>query len=143
VADSFVVQVTVAAVCEVDEAIVEITDGVLSTVTLIDEVAQLPAASCATAAIVCEPSETDVLFQVMEYGEVVPDAPTFAPSTLNCTPATPTLSNEVAVSVTEAPEREEPAVGEVSVTVGDVVSVAAVLVLQDAVVPAKLVTARM
>jgi hypothetical protein len=64
----------------------------------------LLAASRATATIVCEPSETPVLFQVIEYGDVMPEEPALVP------------------------------------TEGKVVSVAAVLVLHEAVLPALLTT---
>ena len=43
---------------------------------------------------------TDVVFHDIEYGAVVSSAPIFVPSTLNCTPATPTLSEAVADTVT-------------------------------------------
>src|SRR3989338_1389122 len=57
----------------------------------------------------------------MEYGAVVSSAPTLAPSTLNCTPATPTLSVAFALKVTVL-ETVELAAGAVRVTVGLVVS---------------------
>ena len=46
----------------------------------------------------------------------------FAPSSLNCTPATPTLSETVAETVTAAPETVAPVAGAVTETVGGVVS---------------------
>src|SRR5207247_10591971 len=57
-----------------------------------EEVVRLPAASRAVAVRVCEPLPTDVVFQETEYGDDVSSAPRLAPSTRNCTPATPTLS---------------------------------------------------
>jgi len=62
-----------------------------------------------------------VEFHEMEYGAVVSSAPTLAPSTLNCTPATPTLSVAFALKVTVL-ETVELAAGAVRVTVGLVVS---------------------
>ena len=52
---------------------------------------------------------------------MVSSAPRFAPSSLNCTPATLTLSDAVAVTVT-VPETVAPAAGAVIETVGGVVS---------------------
>ena len=93
------------------------------TVTLLFAVkAVLLAASRATALRVCVPSATVVESQTMEYGEVVSSAPTLAPSTLNCTPTTPTLSDALAERVT-FPETVAPPAGAVSETVGLVVSV--------------------
>src|SRR2546426_4939427 len=62
-----------------------------------------------------------VVFQEREYGAVVTSAPRFAPSSLNCTPTTPTLSVAVAETVI-VPEMVAPADGAVSATVGGVVS---------------------
>ena len=53
---------------------------------------------------------------------MVPEEPTLAPSSLNCTPATPTLSEEVAARVTEEPETVPPFKGAVSETDGALVS---------------------
>ena len=99
----FVVHVIVAVVWVVDEAIEEIIGELFWTVTVMLDVAVLPAASEATAEIVWLPSKTPVEFQVIEYGEVVPDEPVLAPSILNWTPVTPTLSEDVAVRVTLVP----------------------------------------
>ncbi len=78
--------------------------------------------SRATAVSVWEPLVAPVVFQVSEYGDVpVTSAPRFAPSSLNCTPATATLSAAVAVTVTE-PLTVAPAAGAVRLTVGGVVS---------------------
>jgi len=62
----------------------------------------LPAASRAMAVSVWLALLKVVVSQVIEYGLVVSSAPTFAPSTLNCTPATPTLSDAVAETATAA-----------------------------------------
>ena len=47
------------------------------------EVARLPAASRATARIVWKPLVAEVVFQLVEYGEVVSSGPRFAVSSLN------------------------------------------------------------
>ena len=102
------------------------TDGgvlVFDTVTFTAaDVVELPAASRATAVTVCVPFVKDVVVHEVEYGDEVSSAPRLAPSTLNCTPATPTLSEAVAVSVVE-PDTVVPFVGAVMATVGFVVSV--------------------
>src|SRR5258708_438407 len=81
----------------------------------------LPAASRATAVMVCGPLLAVTVFQEIEYGAVVSSAPRFAPSMLNCTPATPTLSAALAVTVTVA-DTVWPLLGEVMLTAGGVVS---------------------
>ena len=80
----------------------------------------LPAASRATAVRLCAPFETLPDGQLTEYGAVVSSAPRLPPSTLNCTPTTPTLSEEFAAKLTE-PETVAPAAGLVRATVGAVV----------------------
>ena len=62
-----------------------------------------------------------MVFQVVEYGEVVSSVPRFVPSSLNWTPATPMLSDAVADTVM-VPETVVPAVGADSETEGGVVS---------------------
>jgi hypothetical protein len=57
----------------------------------------------------------------MEYGATVSSAPRLAPSSLNCTPATPVLSKAVAETLM-LPETVELAMGAVRETVGGVVS---------------------
>src|SRR3989344_7450782 len=57
----------------------------------------------------------------MEYGDVVSSAPTLVPSTLNCTPVTPTLSEAFADRVTVL-ETVELAAGAVREMAGLVVS---------------------
>lgn len=54
-----------------------------------------PAASRATAERVWEPLVVWVVSQVMLYGLVVSSLPRFAPSRVNCTPETATLSEAV------------------------------------------------
>src|SRR5207249_7724912 len=91
----------------------EMAGGALSTVTLTPAaVAVFPAASRATADKVCEPLLAVVVSQGTEYGAVVSSAPRVAPSSLNCTPTTPTLSVALADTVT-GPETGAPFNGEV------------------------------
>ena len=99
--------------------------GVVSafdTVTLTgDEVVRFPAASLATAVSVCEPFPTLVVFQEIEYGDVVSSEPRLAPSTRNWTPTTPTLSEAEALTVVD-PDTVAPDAGAVMLTDGGVVS---------------------
>ena len=60
-------------------------------------------------------------------------APRLTPSTLNCTPATPTLSEAAAPRFT-VPDTVAPAAGAVRLTVGAVVSLATVTLTADEVV---------
>src|SRR5258708_38994219 len=94
----------------------------LATVTVTGaEVVWLPAASRAIAVRVCEPLLAAAVFHETEYGAAVLSAPRLAPSSRNCTPATPTLSEALAVTVT-VPDTVWPLLGEVMLTVGGVVS---------------------
>src|SRR2546421_33925 len=96
--------------------------GAVETATVAGaEVAGVPAASRATALIVCVPFAAPVVFQEIEYGAAVSSAPKLTPSILNCTPATPTLSEAVALSVTVA-DTVAPFKGELMFTAGGVVS---------------------
>ena len=107
-------------------AVIATVGGVLSTLLTVTfttaEVVLLPAASRATAVSVCPPLLAVVLSQVIAYGEVVSSAPRLAPSSLNCTPTTPTLSAAVAATATLAPDTVAPVVGAVIATVGGVLS---------------------
>src|SRR5437763_8532529 len=86
----------------------------------------LPAASRAIAVILCGPSLTVAVFHETEYGAVVTSTLPLTPlSSRNCTPATPTLSEALAVTVT-VPFTGAPLVGAVMLTLGAVVSVVAV-----------------
>ena len=58
-----------------------------------------------------------VEFHDTEYGAVVSSPPTLVPSTLNCTPATPTLWAALAATFTD-PDTVAPAAGAVTDTVG-------------------------
>src|ERR1700730_15144435 len=72
----------------------------LATVTLTAaDVPRLPAASRATAVTTCEPFAALSVFPGAEYGAEVASAPVLTPSTWNCTPTTPTLSEASAVMV--------------------------------------------
>jgi hypothetical protein len=85
-------------------------------------VVELPAASRATALNVCVPFAIVVVFQVTPYGALVSSAPRFAPSTLNCTPTTPRLSDALADTVTVVPLIVAPIAGALTETEGGVVS---------------------
>src|SRR5438552_5445783 len=63
-------------------------------------------------------------------------APRFAPSNLNCTPATPRLSEALAAIVTDIPETPALFSGDVIVTVGRVISVGGSAIVGWAVLPA-------
>src|SRR5947208_3397681 len=90
------------------------------TVTGTDAVV-LPAASRASAVSVCVPAAAVVVSHVTAYGAVVSSTPRFAPSSLNCTPTTPTLSVAFAVTLT-LPDTVAPFAGPVIATLGAVVS---------------------
>src|SRR5213593_1686586 len=120
-----------------------ITGGALSTVTLTALAgAVLPAASRAMAVKLWEPLATRVVFQEIAYGAAVTSAPKLTPSSLNCTPTTPTLSVALAETVI-VPETVALAAGAVMETVGGVVSttvsVAVLLVIDplEATMPAE------
>src|SRR2546428_4266512 len=99
-----------------------------ATVTLIPTaVAVFPAASRATADKICVPLVATVAFQETEYGATGSFAPRLTPSRENCTPATPTLSEAEAETVTAVPETVAPFAGAVSETVGGVTSARALL----------------
>src|SRR5437867_11305247 len=91
------------------------TGAALSTVTLTALAgAVFPAASRATAVRLCVPLLAAMVAHKMAYGAVVSSAPRFAPSSLNCTPTTPTLSVALAetVIVPATVRSEERRVGE-------------------------------
>ena len=67
------------------------------------------------------PFATPLVLQACVYGEAVSSAPRFAPSSLNWTPATPTLSLAVAFT-SIVPLTVAPLAGEEMDTVGAVVS---------------------
>src|SRR5438128_1489585 len=94
----------------------------LSTVTVTGaDVLRLPTVSCAMAVRVCAPLLAPVVFQAIEYGGVVTAAPALTPSSRNCTPATPVLSEALAVTLI-VPETLAPEAGELMLTVGPVAS---------------------
>jgi hypothetical protein len=97
----------------------------LATVTVAPtEVPVLPAASRATADSIWAPLAAVVVSQVTAYGGVVTWTPRLTPSSLNWTPATPTLSVALADTVT-VPLTVAPARGTVIAIVGGVVSASA------------------
>src|SRR5881409_437623 len=115
--------------------------GALSTVTLTALAgAVLPAASRAMAVKLWEPLATRVVFHEREYGAAVTSAPTLTPSSLNCTPTTPTLSVALAETVT-VPATVALAAGAVIDTVGGVVSGGAAVVNVTSPETARLPTA--
>ncbi|PYO01106.1 MAG: hypothetical protein DMD91_08905 [Candidatus Rokuibacteriota bacterium] len=96
--------------------------GGLGTTTVTPaEVAVLPAASVATAVSVYEPAAAEEVSQETVYGAAATGAPRFAPSSLNWTLVTPTLSVAVADTLT-GPVTFAPAVGAVIETLGGAVS---------------------
>src|SRR5437660_1467507 len=102
------------------------------TVTAADVVV-FPAASRATAVSVCDALVAVLVSHATAYGAAVSSVPRFAPSILNCTPTTPTLSDAVAVIVV-VPETVAPLAGAVILTVGGVVSFETVTVIAAEVV---------
>src|SRR5580658_3558301 len=107
---------------EVMETVGGVVSPVLLTVTETAElVALLPAVSMATAVRECLPLISVAVLRDTEYGALVSRAPRFEPSTWNCTLATATLSEALAVTVM-VPETVAPEAGEVMETLGGVVS---------------------
>jgi hypothetical protein len=108
-------------------ALIDTVGGVVSVVLLLTVtvtvalVVLLPAASLAIARSVCEPLLDVVVFHETEYGEAVLRLPKLAPSSWNCTLATPTLSLAFAVTET-VPLTVAPFPGALIDTVGGVVS---------------------
>src|SRR5258705_157588 len=96
------------------------------TVTAVDVVV-LPAASRARAVNVCEPLLAVVVLHETAYEAAVSSEPRVAPSSRNCTPTTPTLSEAFAVTVV-VPETVAPDAGAVTLAVGGVVSLKTVTV---------------
>src|SRR5262249_6929285 len=94
-------------------------------------VAVLPAASLATAVNVCDALPAVLVSQEIEYGIVITSAPRFAPSSLNCTPTTATLSEALALIVVA--DTVAPSAGAVMLTLGGVVSLKTVTVTAAAV----------
>src|SRR5438045_3371345 len=105
-----------------------------ATVTVtVAAVVVLLAASRAIAVSVCDALLAVVVSHEIEYGAVVSSAPTFAPSSRNWTPTTPTLSDAVAL-IAVVPLTVAPPAGAVTLTVGAVVSLKTVTVTAAAVV---------
>src|SRR5207237_7141356 len=118
--------------------IASITGGPLATFETVtaaeEDVVWLPAASRARAESVCAPFATLVEFHAIVYGAIVTSAPTAAPSSRNCTPATATLSLALADTVTADPLTVAPSAGAVIDTVGAVRSLFTVTLTDDAAV---------
>src|SRR4051812_43398370 len=87
----------------------------------------LPAAFRAIAPKVCDPFDSVVVSSGAEYGAAVMKGPQFAPSSVSCTPAMPTLSDAEAETVI-VPETVAPAEGDVTCTDGRVAPVSWVTV---------------
>jgi hypothetical protein len=94
----------------------------LTLIVIAVALAMLPAASRATAERVCAPFASVVESKLVLKGEEVASLPRFAPSSLNCTPATPMLSLALADTVTLAPETLAFAAGAAMETLGAVES---------------------
>jgi len=107
----------------VNDTVGGVVSATFETVTeMAPDVVTLPAASRATAVNEWLPLAAIVVFQETEYGDVVSSAPRVAPSSLNCTPTTPTLSLAFAVTATADPRPSRPRLGAVIETMGGVVS---------------------
>src|SRR2546430_15241788 len=78
------------------------TVSLLTVMTRGAEVVTLPAASRATAVSEWLPLPVLAVFQEIVYGAAVTSAPKLTPSSLNCTPTTPTLSEALALTATAA-----------------------------------------
>ena len=85
------------------------------------DVATFPDVSRATAVSEWLPFDAPVESHESEYGGLVSSTPMFVPSSLNCTPATPPLSDAHADKVTE-PDSVAPDAGDEMNTMGGVVS---------------------
>src|SRR5258706_14328532 len=85
------------------------------------DVVKLPAASRATAVKVYHPLGTVLVSAETREGAAVTSVPRLMPLYLNCTPATPRLSDAVALTVI-VPVTLDPAAGEVTLTGGGVAS---------------------
>jgi hypothetical protein len=103
--DALAVICIVAFTLAPEEGAVTVTVGcvvsgtVFETVTATGaDVALLPAASRATAVSVCVPLLVVVVFHETEKGATTSSVPRAAPSRRNLTPATPVLSDAVAVT---------------------------------------------
>src|SRR3954463_10980699 len=79
------------------------------------------------------PFARPAVFHDIAYGAAVSCAPALTPSITNCTPVTPT-SSEAFAEMVVVPETVAPSAGDVTVTVGGVVSVGRVDVLETVTV---------
>src|SRR5687767_8792881 len=101
---------------------------VSTTTETLADVVLLPAASRATALSVWVPAAAVAVFQTKLWGAVVTSDPRLVPFSLNCTPATPTLSIADATSAIE-PETVNPVVGDVMEMTGATLSMFTVTVM--------------
>src|SRR5918996_428498 len=129
--EALAVTVTVFETVEPGEGDVMVTVGgdvsfETVTVTAPEEVT-LPAASRARPVSVWAPLLALMVFQDTEYGALVSSAPRLEPSRRNWTPAMPTLSEALAVTVTVF-DTVAPDEGDVIKTVGEVISLNTVTV---------------
>ena len=116
--------VTPDTVAEGPGEVIDTVGGVKSFDTVTDtaaEVVRFPAASRAVAVNAWTPFANVVVFHNTRYGAVSTSAPCAVPSTKNCTPTTPTLSDADAVIVT-VPATLVPFRGAAIDTVGGVMS---------------------
>jgi hypothetical protein len=123
---------TVAPVAGAEIATVGAVTSELEIVTETDAVVLFPAASLAIAEIVYVPFACEVVLNEYVYGEAVTSLPRFDPFNWNCTPATPILSDAVAVMATE-PDTVAPVAGAEIATVGAVTSELEIVTDTDAV----------
>jgi hypothetical protein len=103
--------------------VVSVTLLVTVTATLADVIV-LPARSRATAVSEWLPLTAVVVSHVMVNGLARSSTPRSVPSTLNCTPTTPTLSLAAAETATAGPDTVAPSTGAVNATAGAVLSAA-------------------
>jgi hypothetical protein len=100
---------------------------------IVAETVEFPEASLALAERECIPLTAVKEFQLILYGAVITSAPRFAPSKINWTPTTPTLSLALAETVV-VPETTEPPLGAEMLTVGAILSMFTVTLTPEEVV---------
>src|SRR4051794_30976967 len=96
----------------------------------------LPAVSRTTAERECAPAVAVVVSHATVYGAAVSSAPRFAPSSLNCTPATPVPASAALADTSTEPVTVDPAAGAVRDAVGAVASIVQAAVAARPVLPA-------
>src|SRR5258707_15499062 len=119
-----------------DNSVFSMRVAVCDTVMVMDaEVLVLPAASRATAVSVCVPLATLVVSQAKANGALVSSMPAVAPSTMSWTPATPMLSEALALTIV-VPATRTPTAGSVIATDGRLLSTTTGMATLVAVLPA-------